>query len=271
MSAYFAPPRFSVTALGDLPEVDAGTDLASLLLDAATRAGTSLRDDDVVVVAQKIVSKAEGRRVRLAEVTPSARAHELAAVTGKDARLVELVLREAREVLRVGREVIVVEDVRGLVLANAGVDQSNLPHSQEETEALLLPADPDDSARRLRAGLRERGGIECAVIVADSLGRAWRLGTLGHAIGAAGLPALVDLRGREDRGGRTLKHTEIALADTLAAAGVLAMGEAGEGRPAALIRGLTGLATATGSAGAAATADAGARALQRARQLDLFR
>lgn len=271
MTAYLAPQRFTVTALGGLPEIGAGADLASLLLDAAAHAGTALRDDDVVVVAQKIVSKAEGRRVRLAEVTPSARAQELAAATGKDPRLVELVLREAREVLRVGREVIVVEDLRGLVLANAGVDQSNLPDSREETEALLLPADPDDSARRLRAALRARAGIECAVIVADSLGRAWRLGTLGHAIGAAGLPALVDLRGRADRGGRALRHTEIALADTLAAAGVLAMGEAGEGRPAAVIRGLTGLAAAARGSGAEGAGDGGARALQRARQLDLFR
>lgn len=271
MTAYLAPQRFTVTGLGGLPEVGAGADLAGLLLDAAARAGTALRNDDVVVVAQKIVSKAEGRRVRLAEITPSTRAQELAAVTGKDPRLVELVLREAREVLRVGREVIVVEDVRGLVLANAGVDQSNLPDSREETEALLLPADPDDSARRLRADLAGHGGVECAVIIADSLGRAWRLGTLGHAIGAAGLPALVDLRGRTDRGGRTLRHTEIALADTLAAAGVLAMGEAGEGRPAAVIRGLTGLAAAAGSSGAAPAGDLGARALQRARQLDLFR
>lgn len=264
-ATYISPARLTITALGGLPEVPAGADLAVLLLEAAAREGVGLRNDDVLVVAQKIVSKAEGRSVPLAEVVPSTRARELASATGKDARLVELVLRESRSVLRVGREVIVVEDLRGLVLANAGVDQSNLPDSVGETEALLLPQDPDESAQRLRAALRARAGIECAVIVADSLGRAWRLGTTGHAIGAAGLPALVDLRGRPDRGGRSLRHTEIALADSLAAIGVLAMGEAGEGRPAAVIRGLEHLAAAESSG------ERGARALQRAREIDLFR
>lgn len=267
-TAYVSPPRLSVTALGGLPEIQTGADLAGLLLDAAGREGVGLRDGDVLVVAQKIVSKTEGRRIRLAEVTPSPRALELAAATGKDARLVELVLRESHSVLRVGREVIVVEDRRGLVLANAGVDQSNLPDSAAETEALLLPQDPDESARQLREALRSRAGVECAVIVADSLGRAWRLGTMGQAIGAAGLPALVDLRGRADRGGRRLQHTEIALADSLAAMGVLAMGEASEGRPAAVIRGMTGLAAAERADAAGA---GGARALQRAREIDLFR
>jgi coenzyme F420-0:L-glutamate ligase/coenzyme F420-1:gamma-L-glutamate ligase len=243
-----------------MPEVGENADLAALLLAACAQTGLTLRDHDVVVVAQKIVSKCEGRRVRLREITPSARAIELAAATGKDARVVELVLRESRRVLRVGREVIVVEDCRGLVLANAGIDQSNIGAEDPEAEALLLPLDPDASAATLRAALRARAGASVGVILSDSLGRAWRLGTIGHAIGAAGLPALLDWRGRNDRHGRTLRHTETALADSLAAAAVLVMGEADEGRPAALIRGLGSLPEGDG-----------ARALQRPLDKDLFR
>ncbi|HKZ72547.1 MAG TPA: coenzyme F420-0:L-glutamate ligase [Steroidobacteraceae bacterium] len=255
------PGGITVIALGGLPEIAQGADLASLLIAAAERCSCALRDDDVLVVAQKIVSKAEGRRVRLGDVTPSPRAAEIAAATGKDPRFVELVLRESRAVLRVGRDVIVVEDARGIVLANAGIDQSNVGGA--DTAALLLPSDPDASAAALRTAIGVHGNTTVAVIIADSLGRAWRLGTLGHAIGAAGLPALVDLRGRSDRHGRTLRHTEIALADGLAAAGVLVMGEADEGRPAAVIRGFSGL-----RAGGRAE---GATRLQRPLEEDLFR
>ncbi len=254
-----APASLSVTALSSLPEVAAGADLAALLSAAAQSNAGSLRENDVLVVAQKIVSKAEGRRVRLAEVTPSPRAVELASRTGKDPRVVELVLRESRDVLRVGREVIIVEDLRGLVLANAGVDQSNVG---AEGEALLLPVDPDASARRLHDAFARTAGVHVAVIIADSLGRAWRLGTIGHAIGVAGLPALVDLRGRVDRDGRTLRHSELGLADSLAAAALLTMGEANEGRPAAIVRGLSGLRAAEQTTAAA---------LLRPKATDLFR
>lgn len=264
MSAFVAPPQLAITALHGVPEVTQGADLAALLVGAAERSGCSLRDDDVLVVAQKIVSKAEGRRVRLADVTPTPRAAEIAAATGKDPRYVEVVLRESRTVLRIGREVIVVEDTRGIVLANAGVDQSNVGGARD-AEALLLPEDPDASAAALVAAVQACAGVRVAVVIADSLGRAWRLGTVGHAIGAAGLPALVDLRGRGDRHGRRLQHTEIALADALAAAAVLAMGEADEGRPAAVIRGFAGLRKLS------LPGERGARALQRAHEEDLFR
>jgi coenzyme F420-0:L-glutamate ligase / coenzyme F420-1:gamma-L-glutamate ligase len=260
MGEFTAPTSLAVLALTGLPEVTADADLAALLARAAESTAGSLRENDVLVVAQKIVSKAEGRRVRLADVTPSPRAVELAGRTGKDPRIVELVLRETRAVLRVGREVIVVEDTRGLVLANAGVDQSNVG---AQGDALLLPVNPDASARRLHEAFAREPGIHVAVIIADSLGRAWRLGTIGHAIGAAGLPALVDLRGRSDRDGRTLRHSELGLADSLAAAALLTMGEASEGRPAAIVRGLSGLR--------AAAQGQGANTLLRPKATDLFR
>jgi coenzyme F420-0:L-glutamate ligase/coenzyme F420-1:gamma-L-glutamate ligase len=263
-TGFVSPKRLEVTALVGIPEIAADTDLASLLDAACRRNDVALRDHDVLVVAQKIISKREGRRVRLADVTASARALELAAATGKDARLVELILSESTRVLRVGREVIIVEDRRGLVLANAGIDQSNVGAHQADSEALLLPIDPDASAAGLRAALRARSGAEVAVILSDSLGRAWRLGTVGHAIGVAGLRALIDWRGRPDREGRTLRHTETALADSLAAAAVLVMGEADEGRPAALVRGVR-------AADVESELERGAKRLQRPRDQDLFR
>jgi coenzyme F420-0:L-glutamate ligase/coenzyme F420-1:gamma-L-glutamate ligase len=263
--AFVPPPRLEVIAIEGLPEIEPAADLAALLALACERGG-GLRAQDVLVVAQKIVSKSEGRRLRLRDVAPSARARELAAATGKDPRLVEVVLAESVRVLRVGPEVIVVEDRRGLVLANAGVDQSNVGSEEgADAEVLLLPIDPDASAARLRDAIEARTGVAVAVVISDSLGRAWRLGTVGHAIGAAGLPALVDWRGRRDRHGRSLRHTETALADSLAAAAVLVMGEAAEGRPAALIRGLRGLGDPTEAA------DRGAAALLRPPQKDLFR
>jgi coenzyme F420-0:L-glutamate ligase/coenzyme F420-1:gamma-L-glutamate ligase len=257
---FIAPGRLAIHALEGITEVNRGDDLAALLIDACERNGIALRDHDVLVVAQKIVSKAEGRTARLDEVTPSARAVELAAATAKDARLVELILRESARVLRVGPDVIIVEDRRGLVLANAGIDQSNAGATDATVRVLLLPIDPDASAAALRSEIAARCGAAVGVIIADSLGRAWRLGTVGHAIGAAGLPALIDWRGRTDRSGRALRHTETALADSLAAAAALVMGEASEGRPAAVVRGMAPL-----------SGDGGAQALQRPRGKDLFR
>jgi coenzyme F420-0:L-glutamate ligase/coenzyme F420-1:gamma-L-glutamate ligase len=261
------PSALTVVALEGLPEVATDADLAALIAGAMAAQGLALQGGDIVVIAQKIVSKAEGRRVRFADVTPSARARELASTTGKDPRLMEIVLRESREVLRVGPEVIVVEDVRGLVLANAGVDQSNVGVAEEMAEALLLPVDPDASAERIRERLRERTGVAAGVIIADSLGRAWRLGTVGHAIGASGIASFVDLRGRVDRDGRPLRHSELGVADSLAAAALLVMGEADEGRPAALVRGWA----APSVAGASPARALPARSLQRSRDRDLFR
>jgi coenzyme F420-0:L-glutamate ligase / coenzyme F420-1:gamma-L-glutamate ligase len=257
---YAAPPRLELIGLPGLPLINAG-DALSPLLDAALRAANlSLQAGDVLVLAQKIISKAEGRRVALASVTPSRRARALAQRTGKDPRMVELILRESREVVRVGREVLIVEHRSGFVLANAGIDQSNVNESGDDGHALLLPVDPDASAARLRTELAALTGVACGVLIIDSIGRAWRRGTVGQAIGAAGLPVVVDARGRADLFGRELRRTDIGVADEIAAAASLLMGQANEGRPAVLVRGF-----------GAADAGQGARVLQRDRREDLFR
>jgi coenzyme F420-0:L-glutamate ligase / coenzyme F420-1:gamma-L-glutamate ligase len=219
----------SLTALPDLPMVRAGDDLAALLQAGLDRAGLRPAPGDVLAVAQKVVSKAEGRSVPLASVTPSAAALRLAAETGKDPRLVELILSESVRVVRARPNLIIVEHRLGCVMANAGIDQSNLG---QEGHALLLPVDPDASAARLASRL----GL--AVVVTDSFGRAWRRGTVGVAIGAAGLPALLDLRGQPDLSGRPLQVSMTGFADEIAAAAGLVMGQGAEGRPAVLLRGL---------------------------------
>ena len=209
--------------------------LGDLILSAMARAGMVLQAGDILVLAQKIVSKAEGRVVQLASVTPSEGALNLAQEAGKDPRIVELMLRESRKVLRVKPGVIIVEHRLGFVMANAGIDQSNVPGGEDAV--LLLPVDPDASARVLRDAWREKRGVEISVLIIDSFGRAWRNGVTGTAIGVAGIPALVDLRGNKDREGRVLKATQVAAADELAAAASLIMGQAGEGTPAVLVRG----------------------------------
>ena len=218
-----------LTALPGLPLVHAGVDLAALLADALARADLSPQPGDVLALAQKVVSKAEGRSVPLASVTPSAAALRLAAETGKDPRLVELILAESVRVVRARPNLVIVEHRLGFVMANAGIDQSNL--GQEDC-ALLLPVDPDASAARLSARL----GL--AVVITDSFGRAWRRGTVGIAIGAAGLPALLDLRGRLDLFGRALQVSMTGFADEIAAAAGLVMGQGAEAWPAVLLRGL---------------------------------
>jgi coenzyme F420-0:L-glutamate ligase / coenzyme F420-1:gamma-L-glutamate ligase len=228
--------ELTLTALAGLPEVAAGASLPRLILDALEHNGKTLCAGDVLVIAQKIVSKAEGRRIRLADVSPSARAHTLAAQAQKDARLMELVLCESRAILRVKPGVVIVEHRLGFVMANAGIDQSNLAPG-ESASALLLPQDPDASAARLREALMAASGVELGVVVNDSFGRAWRNGVTGVAIGVAGLPALVDMRGLTDRAGRELRVTEIAAADELAAAASLVMGQGAEGLPVVLARG----------------------------------
>jgi coenzyme F420-0:L-glutamate ligase/coenzyme F420-1:gamma-L-glutamate ligase len=233
-----APRRLELISLDGIPLVQAGDDLATLILAAIARAELALADRDVIVVAQKIVSKAEGRGVKLSSVEPSARAQELAPQLAKDPRLVEIVLRESREVLRVRSGVIVVEDIRGLVLANAGVDASNVNEDGGEDSVLLLPTDPDASAARLRDDIRARTGRDIGIVINDSIGRAWRNGTIGTAIGVCGLPGLLDLRGTPDLFGRVLRTTDLGLADEVAAAASLLMGQAGEGCPAVLVRGV---------------------------------
>lgn len=232
-------PSLTLTALPSIPHVHAGDDVAKLLLDALERAGLALRDGDVLAVAQKIVSKAEGQQVRLAEVTPTARAEELAAVVGKDARLIELILRESTAVSRLRPGVIIVRHRLGFTSANAGIDRSNVQLASGEEEAvLLLPRDPDASAAALRAALLAATGAVVGVVITDSHGRPFRLGTVGVAIGVAGIPALWDRRGETDLYGYRLQHTDVGLADEIAAAAGLLMGQAAEGLPAVLIRGL---------------------------------
>lgn len=218
-----------------VPLVRPGDDLAALIGAALRAAGLVPQPGDLIAVAQKIVSKAEGRSVRLAEVTPSPEAEDIATRANKDPRVVELILRESRAVLRVSPGVIIVEHRSGIVLANAGIDRSNIEDSDER--ALLLPADADASAARLRTELQREFGVTLGLIITDSIGRAWRLGTVGIAIGCAGIKALNDLRGQSDMFGRTLQVSEVAVADSIAAAAVLAMGEAAEGTPLVLVRG----------------------------------
>jgi len=227
----------SLFAPSGVPMIDEGTDLATVIIEAIAANGGALRDGDVVVLAQKIVSKAEGRLIALSSVSPSTQAADIARQVDKDPRLVELILSEAQEVMRVRKGVLIVRHRLGLVLANAGIDQSNIDHDGD-TRALLLPLDPDASAERIRADLVGRTGADVAVMIIDSLGRAWRIGTAGTAIGVAGMPGLVDLRGREDLHGRRLETSELGLADEVAAAASLAMGQADEGRPIVVVRGV---------------------------------
>lgn len=225
----------TLTALADIGEIEPGDDLAAILGEALRRLEVVPQRTDILVVAQKVVSKAEGRYVSLATVTVSARATELAALTRKDARVVELVLRESVEVLRVKPDVLIVRHRLGYVMANAGIDRSNVGG---DDRVLLLPVDPDGSAEALRVSILERYGLQVGVIICDSFGRPWRKGVTNVALGAAGVPALLDRRGEPDRNGRRLEVTEVALADQLASAAGLLMGEGAESRPAVLISGL---------------------------------
>jgi coenzyme F420-0:L-glutamate ligase/coenzyme F420-1:gamma-L-glutamate ligase len=220
----------SLLAVPDMPEIRAGDDLAGIVAERIV-----LEEDDVVVVAHKVVSKAEGRVVDLAAVTPSARAMALAAETEKDPRIVELILAESTRIVRARKGLVIAEHRLGFIMANAGIDQSN---SGGEDRAVLLPVDPDASAEGLRQALAERTGRRVAVVINDSFGRPWRLGVCGIAIGAAGLASLVDRRGEPDRDGRPLKVTTIGHADEIAAAASLLMGQGGEGRPVVVLRGL---------------------------------
>lgn len=246
-------------ALPGLPMVQAGDDLAAMIIAALDRAGRALADHDVLVIAQKIVSKAEGRMVDLATVTPSARAVALGAETGKDPRVVELILSESVRVVRSRPNLIIVRHRLGFVMANAGVDQSNVAPADGVHRVLLLPENPDASAERLRATLSSRTGARIGVIISDSFGRAWRRGTAGIAIGAAGLPSLVDLRGQPDLFGRILEVSIVGFADEIAAAASLLQGQAAEASPVVLLRGLRWSAP-----------DAPAAALVRPPEEDLF-
>ena len=230
--------RLELFALAGVPWVEAGADLAEVALTSLARSARRLEDGDVLVFAQKLVSKAEGRLVDLRRLEPGSRAQRIGRAVGKDPRLVELILSESRRVVRQAPGVLIVEHRLGFVMANAGVDQSNVINGNDDSFALPLPVDPDGSAERLRAELTRRAGARVGVIINDSFGRPWRVGTVGVAIGCAGLPAVVDRRGHHDLTGRTLKATVVGHADELAAAASLVMGQADEGQPIVLVRGL---------------------------------
>jgi coenzyme F420-0:L-glutamate ligase / coenzyme F420-1:gamma-L-glutamate ligase len=252
--------QLQLSALPGLPNVEPGDDLATLIEAGLSLLDEKLQDGDVLVLAQKIVSKSENRYVHLNGVAPSERAQQLAREADKDPRIVELILRESVEVLRVRKGAIIVQHRNGYVHAHAGIDQSNIESRADDPRVLLLPEDPDASAQQLRSALKARTGADIAVIINDSAGRAWRNGVIGFALGTAGLVTVENRIGTRDLFGRPLEITEIAVADELAAAASFLMGQAAEGAPVVLIRGAAVTAAETGSA-----------ALIRAPSQDLFR
>lgn len=255
-----AAAELRLIALPGFAQVASGDDLAALTAQVLARGGLDLHAGDVLVFAQKIISKAEGRRIDLADVSPGAKALELAGKVHKDPRLVELILRESRRIVRFAKDVLIVEHRLGLIMANAGIDQSNVADPAGGEFALLLPEDPDASAARLRERLHTLTGCEAGIIISDSFGRPWRVGTVGVAIGCSGFPATLDLRGQKDLFGRPLRVTVVGHADEIASAASVLMGQGSEGRPVILVRGLATRAPAKPAA-----------ALMRPRQQDLFR
>lgn len=253
-------PQITLAAIPDIPLIQAGDDLVMILLDRLHEGRMSLRDGDVLVLCQKIVSKAEGRMAFLEEVTPAEEALRLAEETGKNPRLVELILREARKVLRARPHLIIAEHRLGWICANAGIDRSNVAQPGDDGVVLLLPVDPDRSAREIRKRLVDISGAQIAVIINDTHGRPFRNGAVGVAIGVAGLAPLTDLRGQPDLFGYQLQTSILGTADEIAAAASLLMGQADEGRPAILVRGAP-IVLGEGTA----------RDLQRAEEQDLFR
>ncbi len=253
--------QVTLTSLPGIPVVEPGDDVARLITAALVRAAITLADGDIVVVAHKIISKAEGRLVRLSAIVPGAQAQELAAVVGKDPRFIQVVLDDAVGVERTRRGVIITEQQGGWIVANSAIDQSNVQHADGEAQLLLLPLDPDGSAQHLREGLRTLTGATVAVIINDTHGRPFRMGAVGAAIGVAGIVPLADLRGEADMFGYTLQSTEIATADEIAAAASMLQGQTAQGTPVVHLRGLD----------YPISEEATARQLQRPRHLDLFR
>jgi coenzyme F420-0:L-glutamate ligase / coenzyme F420-1:gamma-L-glutamate ligase len=248
----------TVLALPGIPLVQPGDDLAQLILDALAQAGETLQTGDALVVTSKIVSKAEGRFFELADVEPSAEAQRLADETKKDPRIVELVLQDSVGISRVNIGVLVTQHRLGFVSANASIDQSNIEGGDERV--LLLPKDPDASAQFLRERFKQKTGADIGIIISDSHGRPFRMGNVGVAVGVAGMPALLDLRGQDDLYGRKLKISLLGYADLVASAAHLVTGEANEGRPVVLVRGLN-----------FAQIDGSAKDLNRPVEQDLYR
>lgn len=250
----------TLTAVGGLPLIEPGDDLGAILIESLQRSGLAPRDRDVLVIAQKVVSKAEGRYVDLHAVVPTARAIELATVVRKDARIVEVILSETQEVVRYREGVLIVAHRLGFIMANAGVDQSNIEHPRGGERVLLLPENPDGSCALLKARLDHAFGADLGIVINDSFGRPWRNGVVGVALGAAGLPSLLDLVGAPDLFGRAMRVTEVALADEISAAASLLMGQTDGGLPLVHVRGLSWDAPARNAA-----------ALLRAKEQDMFR
>lgn len=250
----------TLTAVAGLPLIEPGDDLGAILIDSLRRSGIAPRDRDVFVIAQKVVSKAEGRYIDLRDVVPSARAIELAATVRKDPRVIEVILSETQEVVRHGEGVLIVAHRLGFVMANAGVDQSNIEHPEGAERVLLLPENPDASCAMLKARLDQAFGADLGIVINDSFGRPWRNGVVGVALGVAGLPSLLSLIGAPDLFGRALRVTEVALADEIAAAASLLMGQTDGGLPLVHARGLAWNAPARNAA-----------ALLRPKEQDLFR
>jgi coenzyme F420-0:L-glutamate ligase/coenzyme F420-1:gamma-L-glutamate ligase len=248
------------TALPDIPLVQPGDDLHAIIKAGLAAAHIDLRSGDILVIAQKIISKAENRYVKLAGIRPSAEALRLAAATSKDPRYVEVILSETSEVLRHRQNVLIVVHRLGFVMANAGIDESNIAHAEGEERVLLLPKNPDQSCSYIKTRFDDEIKGSIGVIINDSFGRPWRNGVTGVALGAAGVPALADMRGTPDLFGRTMRVTEIAIADELAAAASLIMGQGAEGLPVVHVRGFSSSAPARNAA-----------ALIRPKALDLFR
>jgi coenzyme F420-0:L-glutamate ligase/coenzyme F420-1:gamma-L-glutamate ligase len=225
-----------LTAVPGIPEIRPGDDLAAIIVERVRTAGLTMAVGDVLVICQKIVSKAEGRFVSLADIRPGTEAVEIATRCGKDPRFVQVVLDQAERIVRTAPGVIIVRNRLGLTMANAGIDQSNIPDGNDRI--LLLPENPDASAARLSEAVGTALGASVGVIISDSSGRAWRNGVIGICIGCAGLKALEDRRGEKDRNGRELKVTQVGVADEIAAAAALLTGEAAEGLPVVIVSGL---------------------------------
>lgn len=231
--------KLTLTALAGMPQVQPGDDIAGLILKALDDAGIVLLSGDILIIAQKIISKAEGQLVRLGTVIPSERALQVAQATSKDPHLIELILRESDEISRMGPGLLIVRHRLGFTSANAGIDRSNVLQDGGDEIVLLLPRDPDASAKQIRQTVEKSCGISIGVVIADSHGRPFRLGTVGVAIGVSGVPALWDRRGEADLHGYTLQHTDVGIADEIAAAAGLLMGQGAEGLPVVLLRGLS--------------------------------
>lgn len=254
------PAKLELIALERFPQVHPGDDLARLIHASLLDNALELVSGDVLVIAQKVVSKAEDRYVKLADVTPGEEALALAKAADKDPRQAELILRESREVIRVRPGVVIVEHLKGYVHANAGIDKSNIPNSPEDPQVLLLPIDPDASAAVIRKFFREQGMPAPMILINDSAGRAWRNGTVGIAIGTAGFNPLFNQIGEPDMFGNILEVTEAAVADELAAAASLLMGQAAEACPVVLVRGAQ-----------LKTDEVGSSSLLREKSMDMFR